>query len=649
MIRPILLSLLALTSTSQAVDATLMQNNIKHVVVLMLENRSYDNVLAWLYNEHDAPQTFIPDSTEPVYKGLSEATLQFYTNHLKDSSGNIVFSSPPIKGVPSVADWPYLNSPQYNPYETFPNILQQLYSDVTNNEPDMKGFLQNYASCWWDQSWESDQKTILGVMETYTEKELPIIYGLAKHYAVSDEWFCSVPSDTNPNRAFAACGTSEGQIVDGPFTKSMFYSDTIWNKFTDLSPETTWKIFWQSNMVTGLIYGPWTGPNSFDAMNRIPDLQSHYDSIAGFHELARNGQLPAFSFIEPQMTSVKELVAGLPIEELSGYRMMFGLQGNDMHPPGDVRPTENLIANIYTSLIANPEAWNETLLVITFDEHGGLFDHVTPPKAIAPDSHFENGFMFDRYGVRVPTIFISPLIQKSTVVRSDNPNIPFDHTSLLATLLQWKNIDKSLWNMGHRTAVAPSFDSVLTRSTLRTDVVVAPNTAKVYAKNAANIVNMGDTFYLRDKNGNYLVNNSLFFAEGAFAGSSQDKVKLRFTGGTGAISHGSFAFIESTDESLGSANVLQSSLFDADCLYAERSFSSGQWWTVKSVNVPFLGAPILFGDKVYLENHIFLDIFQLVPARLSSKGGFLSKNLLTCTSIADETSNDNYWIIEKAS
>lgn len=643
MMKPLLFSL-ALMPILHAEEAdTIMQNQIEHVVVLMLENRSFDNVLAWLYDENDPPKAFIPEGTEPIYKGLTEATLPFYTNVLKDSHGNEVYRSGPIKGVPSVSDWPYLNSPQYNPYETFPNILKQIYGDVKNNEPTMTGFLQNYASCWWEHSWEREKKTILGVLETYTEKELPTFYSLAKHYAVSDEWFCSVPTHTNPNRAFAACGTSEGQLLDGPFTKSMFYSDTIWNKFTDLSPDTTWKIFWQTNMVTGIISGPLTGPNTFDAMNRIPNLSSHYESIAHFHELARNGTLPNFSFIEPQITSTSELVAGLPLPELSGFRVMLGLEGNDMHPPGDVRPTENLLANIYTSLIANSDAWNKTLLIITFDEHGGLFDHVAPPRAIAPDSHFENGFTFDRYGVRVPTIFISPLIDKSTIVRSNTPGVPFDHTSLLSTLLTWKKIDKSQWNMGKRTDVAPKFDSVLTRTVPRTDAILGPKKVQ----SSPNALKMGDTFYLRTSDGRYLVHNDLFFTEGAFAGPQEEKTLLTFSGGQGIVSHGSFAFIQGQDEALGENNYLQSSLFEADCYYGARSFSSGQWWTVKSVDRPYLGAPIQYGDRIFLENHIFLDIFQIIPARLAVSDSCLCKNLLTCKSLADESTLDNYWIIEK--
>ncbi len=638
------LSLLALTANLTASNTpTPMQTGIKHVVVLMLENRSFDNVLAWVYDQ-DEPKLFIPESTEPVYRGLTEDTLPFYTNTVKDADGNVVFSSNPIKGIPSVSDWAYLNSPQYDPYETFPHVMKQMFGDEADNEPTMTGFLQNYASCWWDGSWNSEQKNIFAVMETYTQNELPIINGLAKHYGVSDDWFSSVPTCTNPNRAFATCGTSDGQIYNG-ILKSTFSSDTIWNKLNDLSPDTTWKIFWQSNLLPGIYSGAFTGPNTFEAMQKIPDVHSHITSVAHFHELARNGQLPSYSFIEPQLSENMLEIAGIPVPGLTGYRFMLGIQGNDMHPPGDVRCAENLVANIYTSLIANPDAWNETLFVITFDEHGGLFDHAIPPVAIAPDSNFEQGFMFNRYGVRVPAIFISPLIQKSTIVRSDVPNIPFDHTSIISTLLQWQNVDKNLWNMGQRCENAPSFDTVITLTEPRTDPIIAPENVKARRDDDSLIVHIGDAFYLRDKKGHYLTRGSIFFADGAYAGSSDDKVVLSFTGGSGEITHGSFAYIEMQGDDL-EKTALESSLFGADCIFSKRAFCTGQWWTIKNVNNPHLGAPVEFGNHIYLENHIFLDIFEFMPARLAKSGGFF-KSLLTCKSIVDESSDDNYWIIER--
>ncbi len=517
---------------------TPMQEKIEHVVVLMLENRSYDHILGWLYSDNNSPRNFIPEDTDPTHHGLTDEILPFYVNEVRDDQGNLIFSSPPIKGVPSVADGKYLNSPQFFPYETFPHILKQMYSDPSNNEPTMKGFLQDYASSWWQSDWQGDITRISAIMESYTEEELPIIYNLARHYAVSDEWFCSVPTDTNPNRAFLACGTSEGQIVNGPLTRSLFYSDTIWNRLTELSPDTSWKIFWQANFLTGIISGPYTGPNSYVAMNKIPDLESHYESIADFHERARNGTLPSFSFIEPEMQATCEIIAGLPFQGLHNFRFMIGTQGNDMHPPSDVRTTETLIANIYTSLIANKEAWEKTLLIITFDEHGGTFDHVPPPQATPPDSHFENGFMFDRYGVRVPTIFISPLIDKSTIIRSDKPGIPFDHTSVISTLFNWKNINKNLWNMGMRAAVAPTFDKVITRKIPRLDSIVKPLWASVKAKDTDNAINMGDAFYLRDNEGNYLQKSEWIDDGIVYAGSIDNRAVFTFKGGSGAITHG---------------------------------------------------------------------------------------------------------------
>jgi phospholipase C len=658
MFKHLLLSMLAVTTLTSSLKAqtqtTPMQNGIKHVVVLMLENRSYDNVLAWLYDDaKNAPNHFIPAGTEPVYRGLTEATLPFYTNSVVDSAGLVVFSSPPIKGIPSVADWPYLNSPQFDPYESYEHVVKQIYGDIKNPEPTMTGFLQNYASCWWDGSWKKEQKNICAVMETYTEKELPILYGLAKHYAVSDDWFSSVPTCTNPNRAYAACGTSDGQVYNG-LLNSTFTSDTIWNKLTDLSPSTSWNIFWQSNVLPGVISGAFTGPNTFTAMNKIPDVHSHIKNMAHFHELARDGELPAFSFIEPELSEVMFEISGIPFPGLENYRIMAGIQGNDMHPPGDVRCAENLVANIYTSLIANEQAWQETLFVLTFDEHGGLFDHVVPPTAQAPDSNFTEGFMFDRYGVRVPAIFISPLIEKSTVVRSNIANVPFDHTSLISTILQWQNIDKSLWNMGKRCEKAPAFDTVITRTEVRQDSAIVPkrftNTRvrqlRQKTRNDTLGVNIGDTFYLKDKDGNYVTNGSFFFSEGAFAGSSDDKVMLSFSGGSGPISHGSFAFIAAPNAS-NPNTVLESSLLNADCIFCNRSFSSGQWWTIKNADRPFLGAQVQFGERIYLENHIFLDIFEFIPARLTKSDSFFS-NILTCKSITDEKSDDYYWVIEKA-
>jgi phospholipase C len=632
-------------------NSNLMQHEIKHVVVLMMENRSFDNVIAWLYKQNDPNIKFIPQNTEPHFKGLFEDTLHQYVNVLKDSYGNTVFTCIPIKGTPSVKNSKYLNSPKTNPHEIFPNVINQMYGFDQSPEPKMNGFLQDYASLWWENEWEYEKDNICAVMETYTENEFPILYGLAKHYAISDYWFSSVPTQTDPNRAFMTCGTSEGEVLNGPFGHSVFQSDTIWNRLTEESPETTWKIFWQIDLLPGLISGPFSSARTFPRLNRISDLESHYAKLDIFHQLARDGRLPDFSLIEPQWTlqlhfSIKHKPINIGQLEASVKAMIIGLQGNDLHPPGDVRTAENLLANVYTSLISNPERWNETLLVITFDEHGGLYDHVPPPASISPDEHFENGFRFDTFGVRVPTIFISPRINKNTIIRSNDPNIPFDHTSFISTILKWQGIDKSRWNMGNRVNNAPTFDSVITETQPRTDFIIAPDSLSLPSKNNKDVVHMGDLFYLRNKNGEYILKIESKYSLSARLGSEKNRALMSFGNGEGELMHGSFVLIKNIDSDLGEENFLEGLGSSGECYYCENKHEASQWWTIKSLKHPYLGAPIHYGDRIYIENHIHFNLFHSIPGRLAERDTIFGEYLVL-ESIIEEGSEDNYWTIVK--
>nr|WP_068469318.1 alkaline phosphatase family protein [Candidatus Protochlamydia phocaeensis] len=643
------ISLTAAFADGKTIEDDLMASEIKHVVFLMLENRSFDNVLAWLYNQDNPPAYFIPKEKNEAYYGLSEDTLHQYTNVLKSSNGEVLFSCPPIKGIPSVSSTPYRNSPKFDPHEPFLHVMKQIFGEDQNGStPNMTGFLQDFASIWWEHEWLNQKANICAIMETYTDEEMPVLYSLARHYAVSDLWFSSVPTQTNPNRAFSICGTSEGEVINGPLGKSLFRADTIWNRLAEESPETTWMIFWQSDILPGIIRGPYSGKNTFASLRRIPNLDQHYLKIDRFHEMARNGQLPDFSFIEPQWTVSIDLDSKVKfMDELGIQSLLIGLQGNDLHPPGDVRTGENLLANIYTSLIANPEAWSKTLLIITFDEHGGLFDHVPPPKAIPPDEHAQNGFGFDRYGVRVPALFISPKISKGTVIRSENPDVPFDHTSFISTLLQWKGINKRKWNMGRRVDNAPTFGSVITLTQAREDSAVIPSAAPQRIDDEQQAISMGNKFYLRDKDGHYLIKTGNGWLKQAPLGSIEDRVALEFVGGSGKVTHGSFVFIQADDPKLGNSNLLEALLSHLDCVYDKRKQSSGQWWTVKSMEYPYVGAPIQGGDRIYLENHVYLDLFQYVPARLSKRANFFGEYLMM-KPLSESDWDEDYWIIEKA-
>jgi phospholipase C len=273
--------------------------------------------------------------------------------------------------------------------------------------------------------------------------------GLAASYAVSDAWFSSMPGPTDPNRAFAFTGSAlreldnfqnDNQYLYWPYTPRR---PSIWkvlwgNGFTD------WKIYnsveWQKFVHTYHLF----------LQGQIPSVDAHpKDHIGGINQFkkdARAGKLPAFSFLEPIWISL----AGT-----SSY-----------HPGGDLVPGERALNEIYDALKAGP-SWNETLLIITFDEHGGLFDHVPPPYAENPwPNDVDNGFRYDLMGVRVPTILVSPWIEEHTVFRSPVA-VPYDSTSILATLLQWYGIPKSRWGLGERTHHAPTFEGVFRRSTPR--------------------------------------------------------------------------------------------------------------------------------------------------------------------------------------
>jgi hypothetical protein len=207
----------------------------------------------------------------------------------------------------------------------------------------------------------------------------------------------------------------------------------LWsNGFTD------WKIYnsvkWQNFAHTYHLF----------LEGQIPSVDGNIaDHIAGidqFKKDAQEGALPAFSMLEPIWISL----AGT-----SSY-----------HPGGDLVPGERSLNEIYEVLKAGP-AWNETLFIISFDEHGGLFDHVPPPYAENPwPNDAGDGFRYDVMGVRVPAILISPWIREHTVFRSPTP-VPYDLTSILATLLQWYGVPKSRWGLGLRVENAPTFESVL--------------------------------------------------------------------------------------------------------------------------------------------------------------------------------------------
>jgi phospholipase C len=400
---------------------------IEHVVVLMLENRSFDHMLGFLYSGSGN----VSPAGQP-FEGLTG------TESNPDSSGNpvTVFKIEPT--TPNA----YL-MPGADPGEGYMATNDQLFGSTSApaspaQVPAMQGFVKDFAYTLGWESGDSGYSIVSGttasdIMGCFTPEALPVLSALARGYAVCDHWFCSAPTETLPNRAFANAATSQGHMDDKTHT---YTSPSIFGLLG--SHGLNWAIY-------GYTSEPLT-KSDFTDIAGVP--ASHFGVFTDFQAAAAAGTLPPYTFLEPS----------------------WGASGNSQHPNYNVALGEQLIHDVYETLRSGP-GWAQTLLVVTYDEHGGCYDHVPPPSgATPPDNNAgEFGFDFTRFGVRVPTVLISPLIAAGTVFRVPAGSVPFDHTSILKTV-------EERWNLPALTArdgVAPSVADVLSLTTPRTDDVLA--------------------------------------------------------------------------------------------------------------------------------------------------------------------------------
>ncbi len=421
---------------------------VKNIVFLMLENRSLDNLLGWLYNwppDYLPPPTHVFPAGSPTgYDGLAAGR---YSNPAYTWTGKV--NDYPVVPVPTGLGADEDRVPAYDPYEemkkssSWKGVLNQLFGhqDVVPGLPapaggpaDMKGFLQDYYSSYMI-GWQG-----LDILWAYPPDQLPVINSLARNFAVSDRWFCSVPTQTNPNRAFSLCGTSLGrESNESIFATEQFDVPTVINYLAKAGK--TWGLYFTDKWVGEKSYTEYTFP-------QISMAGGEFGTIAQFLARASDGTLPNFTYLEPAWGFGKGAL----------YK-----QGTDYHPPTHVLPGDKFLNDIYQALRSSPQ-WGQTLFIVTFDEHGGTYDHVSPPwGAISPDQNIgKDGFRFDLFGVRVPTLLISPFVKASTVFRAPNgSSYPFDHTSFIKTLLLWAGVDLGTVNLGKRMPQAPTFEDVL--------------------------------------------------------------------------------------------------------------------------------------------------------------------------------------------
>jgi len=621
----------AMRTVAQQSDATLLgigtDNNvylgrfshllgqIDTIVLFMLENRGFDSMLGYLYSPNDLPSLVIPP---PAAGQVPFNGLQFFdTSQLANSvtiDGQTITVAPnyPVRAS---------DSPGVDPFEVYEHVNFQLFGSMHEPEqvviPGMKGFLADYAAKWNNPS-QAQISDIEQIMSMYTPADVPVLSILAKSYAVSDAWFSSVPTQTNANRAFSMAGTSLGEVNNGMysvgrlnkiFELDAFKTETIFNVL-ERSGFENWGIFWQSQYPTVLNTQSYTW-NSFPMIGEyVPNAQSNFYTIDQFISMAATGTLPAFSFVEPAWGGE------VGISNDKGY--IFN--GNDYHPPADTLPGEIHLEQLFTALRTNPAAWAKTLFIVTFDEHGGTYDHVPPPWGAAPPwgkgkpwYPLQQLFGFNRFGVRIPTLLISPLVQAGTVFRSPS-NVPYDHTSVIATVLDWQQVDKRTWNLGARVASAPTFDNVVTLTAARTDDPFTPPQPQIGSP-----LRYGYPFYLKNQNGTSVIDAytglAYYYAQLGATGAVAHSFRLGF----GPLTSGSKVqlFTEeilpnTIDRTYGGKPYVVGSLSAAlgawadqhDCYYyATEDFQNFQQqvWIINKVGAQ-PGAAILYGDQVYLSN-----------------------------------------------
>jgi phospholipase C len=417
--------------------------NIKHLVVVMLENHSFDNLLGFLYaDQNNQPPKNIPAPPDgrTTYDGLWEHSAAVPSPFWNPANESYFSQGAPAEKVYVTRGTngakPYL-VPDPDPQEAFDHMTFQILGPPGWMGDRMRGFVVDYQQTVPQHPARANQ-----VMECYSPEQVSVLSGLARNYAVCDAWFCSSPTQTLPNRAFAHAGTALGHVNNssGSLPDYLFNTDTIFEVLGGCN--LSWKVYNDSllpSLTRTVFPGLWE-----------PLLEPHFRGLDEFKEDARNGTLPAYSFLEPS----------------------FIFWANDQHPPHDVCRGELFLHEVWRAITANRKTWEAVLLLITYDEHGGCYDHVQPPPAITPDAASDpgqEGFRFDRYGVRVPAVLVSPYIEAGTVFRRAAGQTPYDHTSILATLRDWLALPSNRMLPSRRIARAPAFSDVLTLGTPRRD------------------------------------------------------------------------------------------------------------------------------------------------------------------------------------
>jgi phospholipase C len=366
-----------------------------HLIVVMMENHSFDNLLGAL------------PLTNPAVQGLKF-----------DAAGKATCSNPGTNHTPAeVFSFPVTNTAQAtNVAQSWKATHQQI------NGGAMDGFVRSSGA--------------VEPMGYYTPEVLPFAYSLANNFTVGDHWFCSMPGPTYPNRRFLLAGTAFGGTVTsaGSLFDSPPHTGTIFDRLSEA--HINWCDYFTDVPMTAVI------------PSIILKHADHHASIEKFFHDCQAGTLPAVSFVDPGIGAVSSIARTLnslpsPVKDILG---VLGANFSDSTPGETEEDPQNMYYgeawahSVIEAVLQSPK-WRRTLLIYTYDEHGGYYDHVAPPRAIPPDRtppSLQPGDPpgdYGEYGPRVPAIVVSPFSRPGGVT-----GVIHDHTSILATIEEKWNI-----------------------------------------------------------------------------------------------------------------------------------------------------------------------------------------------------------------
>ena len=396
---------------------------IEHVVVLMLENRSFDHIFGFRQGVNGVSGTEfnLLDPTKPE----SDVNPAFHAG-----------SGAPFSVIDSK------NGPSHSLKGTNVQIFNNGQGPAAQHLASNIGFARNYHDELVSEHIQHPSEAAIAVaMQSFSPAHLPSINALADAFCVCDNWFSEVPGPTQPNRLYMHAATSAG------------FAHNVWSKKFDV------QTIYNNLEAAGVSWATY----DFD----LNEVRQNFTRI--------NGSAPNFKKFEALAVDVQQ-------DTLANYSFICPRfnnsaegHGNSQHAPEDARYGDNLVADVYEALRANDAVWAKTVLIVTYDEHGGFYDHVIPPSenipnpdginspvAGDPGASFVPPFKFDRLGLRVPVVIASPWVKAGKV-----DSTRYQHTSVLATLKKMFGLPSFLTL---RDASANPFDQIFQElSEARTD------------------------------------------------------------------------------------------------------------------------------------------------------------------------------------